>query len=46
MLGDELCHLKHRHGALAAENSFQLRIRVDISAVFLVLQIVLLNVVP
>ena len=46
MLGDELGHLKHVHGLFAAENFLQIRVRVDIPLVLLVLEAMLFNVDP
>ena len=46
VLGDELGHLEHRDGLLAAENFAQLVVGVDVAAVDLVLEAVLLDVGP
>jgi len=45
VLRNELCHLEHGHLRFA-EDRFQVRVRVDVSAVLLVLQIVLLDIFP
>ena len=46
MRRNQLGHLKHGHLGLAAEDSLQCSIGVDVTLVFLVLEFVLLNVVP
>src|SRR3989344_1944106 len=46
MLSDKFCHLKHVDGLFAAENIFQILIRVDIPLVLRILEVVLFNVYP
>ena len=46
MLRDELRHLEHVHGLLAAEHFLQLLISVDIALVLWVLEVMLLDVRP
>ena len=46
VLGDQLCHLEHRHLLLAAKDSLELVIGVDVALVLGVLEPVLLDVNP
>lgn len=45
MLRNKFSHFEHRNGAFA-ENGLQLGIGVDVAAVFSILKIVLLDVLP
>ena len=46
MLGDQLCHVEHGDLGFAAEHDLQVCVRVDVSPVLLVLQIMLLDILP
>ena len=46
MRRNQLGHLKHRYLLLAAENHFQLGIRIDHAAIRGILQIIRLDVIP
>ena len=46
MIGDQFRHFKHGDLGFAAENSFQLVVRIDHAAVGRILQIEFLDVIP
>ena len=46
MFADEFGHLKHIDGRFAAEDGFELIVRVNLTPIFLVLQVLLFDIRP
>src|SRR5437773_50964 len=46
MAADELCHFKHAHLLLAAEDALKVFISIDVTSFLSILKIILLDVVP
>ena len=46
VIGDQLGHLKHGHGALAIEHGFQSSVSVDLGLLLFILELVSADVIP